>query len=426
MDLIINQKNKENLIIPKLFRDVSAAGIILTSIVPETSNRFIFLPLIIMWVLFSFFSDTRGFKKTFIDPNIKSYSVYLWIFTYFIFYITGYMKGEGIENYLTNYARFGFSILLFSYYIEACDYKAIRRLTFFSMGCIIYTCIMTLRALYLYPNAARLLSTGREELIEGLTGMMIGSYGFFYGLVFITITILGGLKSGIIKKHKFIFVALLGLFIFTVFKASFMIAILILTIISVLLLFNVKNTANLAAVTLILLSLFLILSPAIYNVFVFFGDTVKSEDLSMRFYEMAYFLKYGNADGTLDLASRLDLYAISLKSFLSSPIIGVGGYYGYGTSFFGIGGHSAFLDELAKYGVLGSGFLFVALISNARFVYRRFKDNKQKMVYYCSMLAFFILGAINTLLFIPIAIMGYFVVPGIIFSISKIEKNLIN
>lgn len=146
----------------------------------------------------------------------------------------------------------------------------------------------------------------------------------------------------------------------------------------------------------------------------------------MRFYEMAYFLKYGNADGTLDLASRLDLYAISLKSFLSSPIIGVGGYYGYGTSFFGIGGHSAFLDELAKYGVLGSGFLFVALISNARFVYRRFKDNKQKMVYYCSMLAFFILGAINTLLFIPIAIMGYFVVPGIIFSISKIEKNLIN
>jgi len=422
MDSIIYQKKKLNLLFPRLFRDVSAAGIILTSIIPDTSNRFIFLPLVIFWLLFSFISNARGFGKAYIIPSVKSYSVYLWLLSYGFFYVTGYAKG--LEDHLLNYARFGFSILLLNYYIEANDYKAIRRLTIFSIGCIVFTCLITLNTLFVNPMAARVLATGREELTQGLTGMGIGSYGFIYGVVFVAIAVFGSLKSGLIRKRKIIFAVLLVLFVFTIFKASFMFAILILTITSVLLLFNVKNTPNFIIVTLVLLGLFFILSAAIHNVFVFLGDTVKSEALSMRFYEMAYLLKYGNLEGTLNSAARLDLYALSFKSFLSSPIIGVGWHYGYGTSVFGIGGHSAFLDELARYGILGSGFLFVALMSNAKFVYRRFKDSKQKMVYYCSMSAFFILGMINTLLFVPIAIMAYFVVPGIICTVSKHDTNM--
>lgn len=412
------------LAIPRMLRDVSAMGIILISLVPETSSRFIFIPLIAMWILFSFLASTKGFIKAFILPDIKSYSVYLWLLFYGVFYVTGY--GRGLEDHLFNYARFGFTILLFNYYLEANDYKAIRRLTFFSIGCIVFTCIITLNTLFVNPMAARVLATGREELTQGLTGIGIGSYGFIYGLVFVAIALFGSLKSGLIRKRKIIFAVLLALFVFTIFKASFMFAILILTITSVLLLLNVKSTPNFIIVTLVLLGLFFILSPAIHNVFVFLGDTVKSEALSMRFYEFAYLLKYGNVEGTINAAARLDLYALSFKSFLSSPIIGIGWHYGYGTSVFGIGGHSAFLDELARYGILGSGFLFVALISNAKFVYRRFKDSKQKMVYYCSMSAFFILGMINTLLFVPVAIMAYFVVPGIICTVSKHDANMNN
>lgn len=426
MILPVDQIKIRSLAILRMFRDLSTMGIILTSIVPETSSRFIFMPLLTMWILFSFLTSTKGFIKTFILPDIKSYSVYLWILIYSIFYLTGYMKAEGIENYLLNYARFGFSILLLNYYIEANDYIAIRRLTFFSIGCIVFTCIITLNTLFVNPMAARVLATGREELTQGLTGMGIGSYGFIYGVVFVAIAVFGSLKSGLIRKRKFIFAVLLALFVFTIFKASFMFAILILIITSVLLLLNVKNTPNFIIATLVLLGLFFILSPAIHNVFVFLGDTVKSEALSQRFYEMAYLLKYGNLEGTLNSAARLDLYALSFKSFLSSPIIGVVGPYGFGTSVFGIGGHSAFLDELARYGILGSGFLFVALISNVRFVHRRFKDSKQKTVYYCSMSAFFILGMINTLLFVPVAIMAYFVVPGIICTVSKHDTNMNN
>ncbi|MGB9612870.1 MAG: hypothetical protein ACPL4K_01665 [Candidatus Margulisiibacteriota bacterium] len=422
MELIIKQRKKvSQTVIYKLFRDISAAGIILTSIVPEASNKAIVLPMILGWLFFSFLCDTRGFLKTFIKPDVKSYSVYLWLLTCFLFYVIGYMKGDNVEAYLFSYARFGFSLLIFNYYMIINDYKAVSRLTFFSLCCIIFTCITTLRGLYLHPNAARLLSTGREELIEGLKGMMIGSYGFIYGLVFVSIAILGSLKSGPSLRimHQIIFATLLGLFVFTIYKATFMTALLIFSIVVIFLLLNVKNIPNLIVVTTFLLTLFFILTPTIYNILISLGNIIENKDLSLRFYEVAYFLKYKSAENTVDLASRLDFNTISLKSFLSSPIIGIGGYYGYGTTALGIGGHSAFLDELARYGIVGAGPLFIALIANAAFVYKRLEDQKQKAVYYCSMLAFFVLGMVNTLLFVPIAVMVYFVVPGVIFTLSE-------
>ena len=418
------QINIRALAIPRMLRDICAMGILLISLVPDTSSRFVFMPLVVLWILFSFLASTKGFIKTFILPDIKSYSVYLWLLFYGIFYVTGY--GTGLEDHLLNYTRFGFSILLFNYYLMANDYKAIRRLTFFSIGCIVFICITTLIALLTDPMVARLLATGREELTQGLAGRGIGSYGFIYGLVFVAIAVFGSLKSGLIRKRKIISGIFLALCVFVIFQASFMFALLILTIALVLLLLNVKSHLKYIVASLILLGLFFVLSPVIQNLLVFLSHTVDSDAMSMRFYELALVMRDGSVEGTVNAAGRWRLYMVSLESFLSSPILGIGGHYGFGTSIFGIGGHSAFLDELARYGILGSGFLFVALFSNAKFVYRSFKDSKQKMVYYCSMLAFFILGLINTLLFVPLAIMAYFVVPGIISTVSKHDTNMSN
>lgn len=414
-------KNREITIL-RFLRDISAAGIVFISLVPEASSRYIFVPVVLAWILFALLSGPKAFHKAFIVPDIKSYSVYIWLLTYTIFYLTGYMHGAEIDR-IFNHMRLGFSMLIFNYYLETGDVKATKMITAFALACIFVVCITTLRGLAIDPMAARVLATGREELIRGVIGMTIGSYGFIYGLVFVVAAIIGLIKTNLFKKQRIILFVIVALAIYTIFSAAFMLALLILALILVLLLFNIRKASWLLVVALVLFILTLVLSPVFQGVFNYLGDIVEHEALSMRFHELAQAIRYGSVEGTVNFAGRWNFLTLSIRTFFANPILGVGGFYGFGTHVYSIGGHSAFFDELAKYGVLGSGFLFVALFSNARFVYRRFKHNKQKMVYYCSMSAFFILGAINTLLFVPIIFMAYFVVPGLIWGFSEIHST---
>lgn len=417
----ISHSRKEEINIDKLLRDLCAAGIVLTSLVPEASRWFIFLPVVLFWVLFSYLSNPKAFNKAFLFPYVKVYSIYVWLFTYTIFYFTGYMQGAEFDR-LINYYRLGFTLLIFNYYLESSDVRAVKRIIVFALTSIIFICIMTLRGIAIDPMAARVLATGLEEQTQGLTGMIIGSYGFIYGLVFLTTAIIGLIKTNLLKKQKFVFLVIVILFIYTIFSAAFFMALLLLTTTFILLLFNVKKASHLFGVLLLLLILTFILAPILYNVLSYFGDIVEHVALSQRFHELALLIRFGTVEGTVNMDGRWYLLTLSAGTFLANPILGVGGFYGFETSAY-VGGHSAFFDQLAKYGVFGSGALFIALYSNASFVYRRFKNIRQKKVYVCCMSAFFILGAINTLLFVSIIFMAFFVVPGLIWSFSEMDSN---
>jgi len=423
---------KESIVLSKFLRflrEASFLGIIFVSIVPETSRKFIFIPLIITWFLFSLLSNLKAFEKTFIIPDIKSYSIYFWILIYLFFYFIGYMKGENLTNYLTSNMRFGFSLLFFNYYIKTNENDTIKKLTIASIIFTVLVSLKTLNVLAINPIASRVLATGREELIQnlGVNTFMLGGYGFIYGLIFICIAIFGCLRFGTIKKNKIIYIISLILFMLTIFSSAYTIAIIILIIslllISLLLLtLRINNIKFFMTLSILLMLAFIILLN-MQNIFFYLSEIIPNAILSERFRDVAFFLKYGSAEGTVDLGARLEYYTISIKSFLESPLIGIGGYYGYESSIYGIGGHSAFWDELARYGILGSGYLFIALISNAIYVYRWFKDKRQRFIYFCGMLAFFTLGWINTLLFAPIAMIVFFVFPGIIHSLNTNKLN---
>jgi O-antigen ligase len=400
------------------FRDLAFAGIVLISLVPETSNRFLFVTFFSMWIFFAYASNVRAFIKTLITPDIKIYSVYIWLMTYVIFYFTGYIQGAEIDR-IFNHVRLGFTLLIFNYYLESEDWKAIEKLTGFSLACIVASCILTLRGIALDPMAARILATGREELIMGFDGLMIGTYGLIYSLAFVAVTLIGLLKmkKSIITKTIFLGMALL--FSYTIFSAAFMIALLILLVGFLLIFLNIKNTLMLIVTSFILVFLALLLSPLLYATFSYLGAVIEHDALSMRFYELAHMVRYGTAEGTVTSEARFNLYWQSLTMFLENPILGIGGFYGFRTDLFGIGGHSTFLDELAKYGILGSGFLFVAIISNFRYVYGKLRSEKQRAIYFSVMILFCLLGFINTLLFVPIFFTMFFVVPGMIFSYTK-------
>lgn len=418
----MSQARKEEITFVKMLRDLCAAGIVFTSLVPEASSRYIFLPLVLFWVLFSYVSNPKAFNRAFIIPDIKTYSIYLWLVTYTIFYFAGYMHGAEFDR-LFNYYRLGFSILIFNYYLETSDIKAVKRIIVFALISVFVVCILTLRGLALDPMAARVLATGREELIQGLTGMTIGSYGFIYGLVFLSTSVIGLIKTNLLKSQKILFAVIVVLAIYTIFSAAFMMALLLIATTFILLLFNVKRASRLFGIALFLFILSWFLAPVFYNVLSYLGDVVRHPALSQRLHELALTIRFGTVEGTINMDARWNLLNLSLGTFIVNPILGVGGFYGDYTIVNGIGGHSAFFDELARFGILGAGSLLVALYSNTRFVYRRFIHSKQKLVYFCSMSAFFILGTINTLLFVPIIFMAYFVVPGLIWSFSEMDAD---
>lgn len=401
------------------FRDLMTIGILITSLVPETSNKMVFLPLVLAWFLFAFQSNSRSIIVTFIKPSLKTYSIYLWIIGYMVFYFFGYTSG--FEVYIFNYIRIAFSILLINYYIELKNYSTLNRLAIISIFIICFVCITTIKALLIDKNAARLLSTGVESLTENIQGI-VGSFGFIYGLVFICITIIGCFAENIIIKHKAIWIIILVLMLFTIYEASFMIALIVLFVISLLIVLKINKLRDFLILCLAVLLILLVCSPIISNILLFLSRNVKGFELSMRVYELSQFITSGNTENAVDMGKRLSLYSISVKSFLSNPLLGVGGFYGYDSAYFGIGGHSGLLDELARYGILGTLPLFIGLIENMKYVYKKL-ITKKKIIYLKCMIGFFILGFINTVFFVPLIIIVFFVAPAILFYFRNSKES---
>lgn len=394
-------------------RDVCAAALLLMSLVPETSSRYILIPTLAAWLILALLANARAFEKTFATPTIRTYSVYAWLFLHSILQLSGSVEGAGIDR-LFMYSRLGFTILFFSYYLEAKDYRAIKGLTWFSLVCIVWTCLTTLRGLAFDPMAARLLATGVEQLTQDLVGMAIGSFGFIYGLVFVAVAIVGIVKTAALTKERLILAMVCVIAIYTIFSAAFMTALLLLATSVTLLSLNLKRPALLIPATMVLFGLLLALSPNVASLLVYIGDMVEHDLLAVRFYDLAQVFNYGAVGGAASFEGRLYFLTLSVETFLANPFFGVGGYYGFDASIYGIGGHSTAFDELAKYGVFGGSLLLVVLISNAASHYRRLSNDSQRTVYLCALSTFFLLSIVNPILFIPLLMMIYFVVPGLL------------
>ncbi|MBS3873076.1 MAG: hypothetical protein KGZ92_03635 [Firmicutes bacterium] len=411
------QTRKRETILLIMLRDTSAAGLLMMSIVPGFLRVHFFGVLLALWAALAVLSNPKAFVRAYIVRNVQSYSVYLWLLIYGVFFFAGHMHGAGLDR-VFNYAGIGFFMIFFRYYLECSDLIAVRVLSVFALICIFFVSLTTLRGLALNPMAARLLSTGIEELTIGLAGMGIGSYGFIYGLVFVVVAILGSTRAGTLAKHRFAAVALAVIFVYTIFSAAFTIALLLLAISVTLLLLKIKNTSHFAIATIYILLFLLVISPVVSTALHVLGDSVGHEALSERFHELAIISRTLSLESSISTAGRLGLIALSARTFLSAPILGVGGRYGVYVTYDVIGGHASFFDHLAQYGIVGAWLLFVSLYSNVRCVYRRLVLGTQKQTYLCAMITFFLLGCINTMMTVPIISMVFFVTPGVIYSLG--------
>jgi hypothetical protein len=127
--------------------------------------------------------------------------------------------------------------------------------------------------------------------------------------------------------------------------------------------------------------------------------------VSVRFDEIAYYLSGHDVSGT-DLEARNNLYYQSIEAFAHNIF---GGTALSGSYMYRAGGHSAWLDLLANFGLFSIPF-FIFLYKAYKYCKNRIPINLRQFVnvYW---LYFICLGFINTALFAPIYMMWFLFLP---------------
>ncbi|MBS3873077.1 MAG: hypothetical protein KGZ92_03640 [Firmicutes bacterium] len=152
--------------------------------------------------------------------------------------------------------------------------------------------------------AARVLATGRAELVEGIAGQHIGSYGLVYGSVCVVVPIVGMLRMNLIRHPWGKFAALVALLLCTICSAGLFMALLLVVVAYALNVVNAKNSLRGAVLLSIAVVSLLFSAFPLHGRLTYFGHTVAHPALSMRVNEFAYALQQGTFEGTVNMLGR--------------------------------------------------------------------------------------------------------------------------
>lgn len=260
------------------------------------------------------------------------------------------------------------------------------------------------------PLMARYLATGtdtREMLLGNETFHGIGSYGYFYGLVAVVL-LLVFLFLNQNRRRFLLFFAIISALILII-QATFTIAILFTFLFMfIIFILRYKNKYCFMFLTFLLIVSFLIFQSenVFSSIFVWLGNIQGiPNEVSVRLIELSDLFSGYDIFGT-DLYSRHSLYLQSLDAFLNHVFIGT---LSYDNNIYAAGGHSAWLDLLATFGLCSTPF-FIFLykaykycIKGVPVAFRTFVN-----VYW---LYFVSIGFINTLLFAPIFTVWFLFLP---------------
>lgn len=255
----------------------------------------------------------------------------------------------------------------------------------------------------IYPNASEWLnfSWGTQYKSMNVGGSVFTIVAAFMGIMCCYNILLKGTN----KLAWIVYYVMCLAYVIITGRAISLMAIVVGSVLMIYISFLEKIQGNQRlAITLILLLaclVFVILfAPACLD---FIANHINSERISVRFEELADMLRLSASTSQYsDVSSgvsRLQLYQMSINTFLSSPrnfFIGIGEQISDVPTLNGLGisGHSAIFDVLPEYGVLGLCFVFCIF----KELYKTFfKTNTNKKDYYAGK-CIFILYLINAFL----------------------------
>lgn len=332
---------------------------LVNQLVSQTVTTYFYM-FVVLWTLFIIIFGKRE----------ESITRYLPIVLPFVLY--------GLSTYLFNTDniimwgyRFCLSILpvVMGGYIVKERKNSLDFMGWLTLLLLTITSLTTISGLLTYPDASRILATiadSQDEISVKYSWLNIGGYDFIYTVVLLYPLIILAWKK---KKIPLVVAVALTVGVYALVILSQYTIALLLIIISTALYFVPSTFSKKGLIIMTVLGVFalIVLWGPITDFLNWLSDVLDSEIVGERLDGIA-----GGQEGLENLEdNRMDLYRMSLFTFLTNPIVGrLFGRYGYG-----IGGHSAILDMLGQYGIIGLALLILMY----RSVYKNFfKEHSKK------------------------------------------------
>jgi len=275
---------------------------------------------------------------------------------------------------------------LIVYYLTSKFPQARKRLTNLLLILFLVTTVTSMLGVISNPRAARILTYAENDIEEDLIIRIlnIGGIAFFQGLVICAPIVMSFIYQN--KYRKLAIVMLISIFISIIF-ASFTISFTLL-LFAVLIGYLVNNSGMNRTILAIAITVAAIFIPW-SNILLLVGNLLNNEAILIRLKSISDFSVTGMLSG--NMASRMEVYLESFNTFLENPL-GVGPQYSYVAFDQGIGYHSQFLDDLARYGVLSLVFYAAFFVGYYQLLKKQWsKINMQQIALPVSLLYFLFL-----------------------------------
>jgi hypothetical protein len=164
---------------------------------------------------------------------------------------------------------------------------------------------------------------------------------------------------------------------------------------------NKKNSDITIYIMFIIIIISLLLLSAEYWL-TLIADNVDNERIAERLIAMANYFSNTVSDNDVSLTGRLDLYKLSISTFLKSFknfVLGVGYHTTNKQTIdwlyqIGVGGHSEFLDLAAKYGIIGLLIIY-SFFQSFLADFKKYYYTKHDLEHYIIWIVFLLFSIVN-------------------------------
>ncbi len=340
----------------------------------------IFMGLFAVWFVFAMMTDAT-FLKRFVD---KSWALLVFIILNVCIdlFFSMTIKLEMINCLI---ALFMFAMMVFYAGRKDCD-KFKKLIIFVVVIDLLIKIIYSISEITINPAIIKQMSTAGASQDREVS-ILIADYSTVYACVAVSIFMLGIWRKVSDRALRILALACALILAYFIFICSFFFA-LLLFVYGLLILFVIKRKKNYALFPLALFCLVLVFKQPIADFCWQMSQQPYWNDIIQgKWNDMYMLLSYGS-DAAYMSDMRLDLMQESLETFFKYPLFGV-----YGLDLNGrAGGHSAWLDGLANYGILRYALFVLFLVSIFK---EMLKGNKRKKPLYAVISIYILLSVVN-------------------------------
>jgi hypothetical protein len=356
----------------------------------------------------------------FVYPQIFRNNLFIFLTTllgFHLFYIvTGiYDESSQLSGFRSTYRLFEMAfvpISIFIYAVDKFDESQNKRIFNLIVACLILTLFSTQTALLVFPNIGRDLSSGSfdEDLRRTFSVYNIASYNLLFNYAVIAPIFLLIFKTD--KKVFFILIFVLSVLVIVYAQifSAFLLLIINLVVFFLLKKFKIKTLKSYFLLIFSFVIVAFLFLQSIALVLSLVGNYFEGlEQFNIKINEVNSLLTGGGVDENYNIASYEMRREESLNQFYESPFIG-----GNIST-----GHHFWIDNLAKFGILGSIPFFFIFFYFFNFVKKQLVNPHLKIVYFHLIIVFMLIGVNkNITLIMPFTIL--FIVP---FMLKQIDKK---